>query len=426
VKSKMLRVAAINTHPIQHFGPLWRAIAAQNKVELRVFYCSDWGVAEYHDQEFGQRFKWDVDLLGGYEWQFLKIRKRPEKLGFWETNNSDVEEALTTFGPDVVVLFGYNHLTTWRALLWARLRGVRTLVFCDSELKHERAVWRRAIKEVVVRSFFALIDGGLPIGNCNADYLRHYGMPDHRLYWSAYPVDGRRLVGSVPNIAEVRSEIRGRHRIDPADFVFASIGKYIPRKRHQDVVQAWMRLPKELKARSAVLLVGAGPQRAELEKLTLETQGRVALTGFVNQSAIASYYAASDTLIVASNVDAHPLVVSEALFFGLPVIASDAIGCIGPDDTLRENESGLIYPCGDIQSLAAKMQQVILDESLRQRLSLRAREIAAGQDAASVAGKFVEAFHLVCKLPPERALRRLQRARRTQSDLGSGHGSVSV
>src|SRR5215813_4617079 len=101
MKSQMLRVAVINTHPIQHFAPLWREIGAQNGVELRVLYCSDWGAAEYHDQEFGATFKWDVDLLSGYDSQFLKVGKRPEKLGFWETNNSDVEDALRSFSPDV-------------------------------------------------------------------------------------------------------------------------------------------------------------------------------------------------------------------------------------------------------------------------------------------------------------------------------------
>jgi glycosyltransferase involved in cell wall biosynthesis len=422
----MLRVAVINTHPIQHFAPLWREIAAQNKVELRVFYCSDWGVAEYHDEEFGQTFRWDVDLLSGYDSRFLKIGKRPKRLGFWETNNSDLEEALHFFEPDVVVLFGYNHLTTWRALLWARSRGVRILVFCDSELRHARSGWRSALKEVLVRFFFSLVDGALPIGNCNADYLRHYGMPNDRLYWAAYPVDGRRLLGSVSNLVEIRRLLRGRYQIDSADFVFASIGKYIRRKRHQDVVRAWMRLPEGLRARSSVLLVGEGPQRDELEQLAVGANGRVALTGFVNQSAIASYYAACDALVVASEVDAHPLVVTEALFFGLPVIASDAIGCIGANDTLREGETGLIYRCGDVGGLSATLQQVMLDEPLRQHLSAGARAIATGQDAPNVAARFIEAFQRVLKLPPERSLRRFQRATRTHSDLGSGHGSVSL
>jgi len=422
----MLRVAALNTHPIQHFAPLWREIAALKQVQLRVFYCSDWGTTEYRDHEFGETFQWDVDLLGGYDSEFLQIRRRPKELGFWETNNSNVEEALSRFKPDVVVLFGYNHLTTWRALLWARLRGLHTVVFCDSELKHPRSAWRVAIKEVVVRFFLGLADAGLPIGDCNADYFRHYGMPDDHLSWCAYPVDGRRLVTSVPDREAVRAEIRKKHGIAQADFVFASIGKYIPRKRHCDVVRAWMQLPEPLRVRSAVLLVGEGPDRDRLEALAGQTDDRVRLTGFVNQSGIASYYAGCDALVVASDLDAHPLVVTEALFFGLPVIASDAIGCIGLNDTLREGKSGLVYRCGDIEGLADAMQRVMLDEPLRRCLSTGARQIAPGQDAGAAAHKFVEAFNRISRSPPEPSLSRLRRATRNHRGLDAGRGPYSI
>jgi len=422
----MLRVAALNTHPIQHFAPLWREIAALNEVQLRVLYCSDWGTAEYRDHEFGETFQWDVDLLGGYDSEFLKIRKRPKELGFWETNNSNIEEALGRFQAEVVLLFGYNHLTTWRALLWARLRGVHTLVFCDSELKHARSAWRAAIKEVVVRFFLGLADAGLPIGDCNAEYFRHYGMPDDHLSWCAYPVDGQRLMMSVPDHEAARAEVRKKLGIAHTDFVFASIGKYIPRKRHHDVVRAWTQLPESLRARSVVLLVGEGPDRGSLELLASQADGRVRLTGFVNQSGIASYYAASDALVVASDRDAHPLVVTEALFFGLPVIASDAIGCIGSNDTLREGQSGLVYRCGHIESLAAAMQRVMLDESLRHRLAAGARQIATGQDAGAAAHKFVEAFNRVSKSPPEPSLRRLRRAARKHRRFEAAHHSAPM
>src|SRR5262249_41762966 len=193
----MLRVAVVSTHPTQHFSPLFKAIAESRKAQLRVFYCSDLGAREYYDVGFDKRFQWDVDLLSGYEWELLPIHRRPQKLGFCETNNPTVGEALADFSPDLLLLFGYSHVTTWRALLWARLNGVRVLVFCDWELKHASAFWRRAVKGLVVVFFFSLVDGGLPIGDCNAEYFRHYGVPDDRLYWSAYPVDGEQLLSSA-------------------------------------------------------------------------------------------------------------------------------------------------------------------------------------------------------------------------------------
>jgi glycosyltransferase involved in cell wall biosynthesis len=418
----MLRVAFINTHPTQHFAPLFREIAGLRKVQLRVLYCSDLGATEYYDFGFAKSVQWDVDLLSGYDAEFLPIQPRPEKLGFWETNNPTIEEALTRFGPDIVVLFGYNHLTTWRALFWARSAGVRVLVFCDSELKHARPRWRSAIKQLVLRLFFALVDAGLPIGDCNAEYFRHYGVPDAQLFWCAYPVNGQQLLSSVEPLESSRLAIRKKHGIAAGDFVFASVGKYLPRKRHGDVARAWRMLPAGLRARSALLLVGEGPERAKLELLAGDADGRIALTGFVNQSEVGSYYAAADALVVASDVDAHPLVVTEALVFGLPIVASDAIGCIGENDTVREGETGVVYKCGDIAALAAAMQRVMIDESLRDRVATRAREVAAEQDAPKTARKFVAAFERAAQLAPERYVLRLRRAMRLQRQPGSGDG----
>ena len=104
---------------------------------------------------------------------------------------------------------------------------------------------------------------------------------------------------------------------------------------------------------------------------------------------------------------------------------SDAKGCIVANDTLREGKNRLIYRCDDIEGLSAAFQQVMLDESLRQRLSEGVQEIAAGQDAPNVAVRFVQALQRVFKLPAERSLNWFWGATRTLSNLGSGHGSIS-
>ncbi len=66
-----MRIAAFLSHPIQHFSPLWRELAKREEVQLRVFYFSRHGVAKTFDPGFGREFKWDVDLLAGYESEFL-------------------------------------------------------------------------------------------------------------------------------------------------------------------------------------------------------------------------------------------------------------------------------------------------------------------------------------------------------------------
>ena len=409
------RVAVINTHPIQHFAPLWAEIARRGEVSLKVLYCSDWGVKEYKDPGFDRTFRWDVDLLSGYDYELLPIKKRPSAMSFLEVDNPEVGEALARFQPDALVLFGYTTLTNWRALAWARgsSRRTRVLVFSDSELKHARPLLSRAAKEIVVRAFFSQVDGALPIGNCNAEYYRRYGLPDHVLYPCPLPVDGARFLAAAGDTAEARASVRRDLGIPDGDFVFASVGKYIPRKRHADVASAFLKLPAELRQRCRVLLVGDGPDRGALASLAEQGEGRIGLTGFVNQSRMPAYFAACDALVVASDHDPHPLVVTEGLFLGLPVIASDRIGCIGPDDTVRPGENGIVYAAGDINELSRAMREIFADHGRYERFREQSRCIAASQDTPVAAARFAEAVHRALMVEPanpgERARRLLPR-----------------
>ncbi len=43
------KLAVVISHPIQHFAPLFRDLAKQPELELRVFYCCDWGISQYAD-----------------------------------------------------------------------------------------------------------------------------------------------------------------------------------------------------------------------------------------------------------------------------------------------------------------------------------------------------------------------------------------
>lgn len=407
----MPRVAVINTHPIQHFAPLWAAVNKLGGLKLKVFYCTDWGVKEYADPGFGKTFRWDVDLLSGYDFEFLPIARRPQDLSFRQVNNALVGERLSAFGPDVLVLFGYGTLTNWRALFWARRHGIRVLLYSDSERKHFRPWAVRAAKEVIVRAFFWGADGAMPVGNCNADYYRHYGLTSDILYPCPLPVDGDRFGEAAQHKEELRAGLRNELGIGEDEFVFASVGKYIARKRHGDCIAAFSVLPEALRERSRLLLIGDGPERAGLEELAArantkraETKNntkntKILFSGFVNQSRMPSFFAASDALIVASEHDPHPLVVTEALFFGLPVIASDQIGCIGPDDTLRPGQNGLVVPCGDIHAMAQAMQCLMDEKEQYNRFSEESKKISISQDTKTAARCFETAVRNALALP---------------------------
>ena len=100
-------------------------------------------------------------------------------------------------------------------------------------------------------------------------------------------------------------------------------------------------------------MVGEGTDRRTLEEFAAARSLRnVVFAGFVNQSSIGKYYASADALVSTSEYDPHPLVVPEAGCFGLPVVVSDRLGCIGAMDTARPGVNALVYPWSDIEELS--------------------------------------------------------------------------
>jgi len=399
-----VRLAAVISHPIQHFSPLFRALAANPGLELRVLYCCDWGVADYRDPGFGTTFKWDVDLLSGYESVMLPIRRRPRTMSFLEIDNPGVTDALDAFRPDAIWLHGYSHRTIWRAAAWARGRA-RLLHFGDSELVHRRAAWRERLKAPILARHFARCDAFITIGDANEAYYERYGVPRSKMFRGAYPIDLARFRAAVAAPGRPsRAELRFRYGLSPSSFVAVLAGKLEARKRPLDFVDA---IAHARAGGTPVqgLLVGDGPLRAEVDAriAARSLAGHVAVTGFVNQSEIPLVLEAGDVLVTASEMDPHPLVVSEGLAVGLPVVASDRVGCLGPTDSARPDVNALVFPCGDVPALASQLSRLVADPALLERLRLASRELAPTQDASVTASAVAKALGIADRAAPLRA-----------------------
>ncbi len=395
-----LRLAVLVSHPIQHFAPWHRELARLGEIDLKVFFCCDWGVSSYLDPQFKTEVKWDIPLLEGYAHEFLPIARRPQHLTFWEVDNPSVSAALDRFDPDLVKVFGYAHLTNWRAARWAHRNRRPILLYSDSSVKSVPSWWKRYVKDAVVRRFYSYVDGAMFVGGNNWRYHRRYGIPTERLFSGVLPVDRTMLLEAVPDRTRTSRELRGTLGIPQDAFVVLFCGKYVARKRPIDIVDAVCRL----RGRGLpiwALLVGEGEERLAIEAFSRsEAVETVVLTGFVNQSNIARFYAAADILAVTSETDPHPLIVSEAACFGLPVVISDRVGCIGPDDSAQPEGNALVYPCGDVWALANAIEKLFRDWTLYQRMSARSLEIARDQDVSPAARQLASAAQELFRLGP--------------------------
>jgi len=408
-----IRIAIVISHPIQYYTPYYRALAAVPGVVLKVFFCNRQGVETYYDLDFKTHVKWDIPLLDGYDFEFLddpneadsyraqfqafSLFQKPP-LSFWTVDNPQIVESLARFRPEVVEIHGYSHRATWRALHWCNQNEVRVVLCSDSNGAARVAWWKRVAKALIVKQIYRRLDGALANGDNNRRYHMQYGMPPERIFTRALPVDCNLLRSAAGEANATRREIRNRHGIPADAFVVIYAGKLSQRKCPTHLLAALLRSSQQ-GLNVWGLIAGEGELRDEVETHIAKYEMKnIALAGFVNQSEIAKYYAASDCVTLMSSYEPKGLTVPEAGSVGCPAILSDRIGCIGPNDCARPGENTLIYPWGDINAFADCISRLYRDPQLYRAMSEAAVRIANLQDARVAAKQMKEAASRLIQL----------------------------
>jgi glycosyltransferase involved in cell wall biosynthesis len=155
----------------------------------------------------------------------------------------------------------------------------------------------------------------------------------------------------------------------PDDLVIGCVANFRRMKRQDLLIEAFARLlPRH--ARIRLVLVGDGDLRHEIEQQIdrLGLVRRVVLLG--TASNLPPIYDAFDLFVQASNSEGLPNVLLEASASGLPIVATAAGGS---GEVIRDDETGLLVPIDDFDSLVAAMDRAIADVALRRRIGAAAR-----------------------------------------------------
>lgn len=355
------RVGFLVSHPIQYYAPIFRALAM--RCDLTVFFAHRQTPEQQARAGFGVAFDWDVDLLSGYHSRFLtNVARRPSTDRFDGCDTPEIAEEIARGRFDAFVVPGWALRSYWQAASACRRLAVPILVRGDSQLGSQRNRAVRAAKALVFPYLLRRFDGYLYVGQRNREYLLHYGVPEHRLFFSPHCVDNDAFATAslkVRRAAPPRD--RGRRRV-----LFA--GKLVARKHPADVLGAVARLHEHTEA----VFAGSGDLEADLRKIAAESALPAEFLGFVNQSELPAVYASADLLVLPSDGrETWGLVVNEAMACGIPAVVSDAVGC-GPD-LVDEGATGAVFPFGDVAALAAAIERVFSLDPDRTRRHLAAK-----------------------------------------------------
>lgn len=360
---KKLKLAIVVSHPIQHFCPQYSSFASDDTVELKVFFASSLGYKQYHDPNFGKLISWNNLRLDTFDHEFLN-----EGRSIQSDKNIDapeVEERLTKFNPDVVIIYGYFQKLQRRVYRWARKKDVALAYISDSERNRDTSFFREVLKYPFLYWFFSKVKFFLTVGDVNEAYYRYYGVSQKKFIRMHFPIDIKMYEESFSNKAALRNELRSRFNINDEEIVLSVVGKLVEWKNQCDIIKSMVQLEKEGIFLHLFVLGSGGMMekwKSEADKLR---QSKVYFMGFVQPEELPGFYAATDIYIHPAKLEPHSLAISEAIYMGCPVIISDKCGSYGPTDDVQVNNNGFIFECGNITDLSKKIKKLTSNHLLR-------------------------------------------------------------
>ncbi|MFN0181699.1 MAG: glycosyltransferase [Gemmatimonadales bacterium] len=204
----------------------------------------------------------------------------------------------------------------WRtmvALGYGLLAGIPVWVMIESTRHSERRPGRaRTLVRGLIRR---VASRWIAVGQCSAEYLRSLGVPPTRVTTIQGTVDERPF-----------ATLERRPKAPGARPVAVCVGQLVARKGISRLLEATATLATRGVAID-LLIAGDGPERARLEAQAraLGVAG-VSFLGRRTTDEVAELFRTADFLVFPTLEDVWGLVVNEALWSGLPVLASRYAG----------------------------------------------------------------------------------------------------
>jgi glycosyltransferase involved in cell wall biosynthesis len=259
--------------------------------------------------------------------------------------------------------------------LWARRRKLcRSWIWWGHGYNFQatqHAPWSLSIKESAKRFMTRHADGLITYTEGGAGYWRKNGMPAERVraYYNTIDVDGVRAAAA--KVSEERlAQARAALELGGARVLLFS-GRLYAEKRVDFLLRAFARL-QQSEPSVALLIIGDGPERKELEALRdgLKLRQVHFLGACTEPERLGVYFRLAELLVIPGLVG---LAIVHGYAFGLPVITTDYPGH-SPEIEYLTPETG-VMTAQNVQDYAAAIEAL-----LKSPEKLRAmRDAARGQ-----------------------------------------------
>jgi glycosyltransferase involved in cell wall biosynthesis len=228
----------------------------------------------------------------------------------------------------------------WFAYLAKKRLGIPYSVWClgsDIYVWAKRPFLRGIIKRVLKESDFLFADG-------------------FDLKEKVEELCGKKCL-FLPSIRKLPESPNQTIGLDKSKINFLYLGRWEKKKGLDELIKAFSLVKKEV-GNINLHVLGWGDYEKEMRRLInqLRLKEDIKIVGKVSTSLVSAYLKESDCLVIPSQGDSIPLVLSEALQTRTPLIVTD-VGDMG--HLVKKFDLGKVVPCRDVQKLACAMIEFI-------------------------------------------------------------------
>ena len=224
---KEKRIAIVTTHPIQYNAPWFRLLANEPGIKVKVFYTWEQSASNAkYDPEFNRVIEWDIPLLDGYDYTFVKnTSTAPGSHAFNGIINPTLIPEIEEWKADAILIIGWAFKSHFKAM--RHFKGKIPVLFRgDSTLLDEQNGIKKILRRLFLRYVYSFVDFALYVGSNNEEYFKVHGLKKSQLVYVPHAIDNERFSKRNNERGEILNELRTKLSINVSDFVVLFAGKF--------------------------------------------------------------------------------------------------------------------------------------------------------------------------------------------------------
>lgn len=295
--------------------------------------------------------------------------------------------------PDVYIV-GEIGFRTIFSIIWvffaSRLFKKPLIIYSnqiDSDWNNQRIKGVRRYAELILgilrKLLYYYTDAFIAYGKKAREYLIRRGVPEQKIFL------GRNVMPQelLQKVAVLKKDTEYKDKL-----VILTLSYLEKRKGIDYLIQAF----KELNFDDAVLIIaGSGQEERNLRKVAGGADN-IRFPGYVDGFEKFKWYSIADVFVLPTLHDPWGLVVNEAMYFGLPIITTEAAGASEMID-----KNGFVIPPADKERLKIALKCLLENSYLRQKMGESSKRRIKTYNIDYAVKPFMEAINQTINLKKE-------------------------